>query len=295
VSMRRRARPRAGDRIGAVLTVVGAIVDRGDEPVYIVWNHEAWCPMACKLFKSIERAQRELEIMTALAHPGIIRPLGLGDHPPHLLMEFLEGPRLGAMVETHPRGCLNLSDALRIAIYLGAALAHMHARELLHLDVKPSNVIVTTAGRPVLLDLGSARRRADWGVSRIDGTDDYMAPEQCVADAPVGPATDVFSLGVTLYQLLTGKLPFALSSKERPFPQLQDDPVPARRHRPTLPAGLDRLLLRCLARDPTERPGSWDELLPQLHGFIRSGPLMWPEDFRPERPSGNTAAAALAM
>jgi serine/threonine protein kinase len=234
--------------------------------------------MACKVFRTAERARQEASVLAALAHPNIVRPLGVGD-PAHLLMEFLEGPTLRRLINATPQHRLRISDALRVAIHLGAALVHMHGRGFLHLDVKPRNVIVVR-GRPVLFDFGTARPRRAWRRRLLEGTDPYMAPEQCRRE-PVTPATDVFALGVTLYEMLAGMRPFPDGNRRRSFPQLTTDPEPVRRHREAVPRALEDIVHQCLAHDPARRPTP-AALLPQLHGLIRSGPPMWPADFRPE-------------
>jgi serine/threonine protein kinase len=274
--VKRAPRLQVGSKVGGYLTVLGVIDTGGHHSTnYIVWHHRSWCPMACKLFPTQEDADAEAGVLADLAHPNIVRLLGTG-RPPHLLMEFLEGPTLrGLMLE---RRRPTVSNALRAAMHLGGALEHMHARGILHLDVKPSNVIVAY-GRPVLFDLGSARRRSEWALSQTEGTQPYMAPEQCLGQA-VNPATDVFGLGVTLYEILAGKLPFRLGSARRPYPQTVDTPIPLRRHRPEIPASLDRIVLQCLAYSSKDRP-SLPQLILSLHDFIRSGPVMWPRDFRP--------------
>jgi serine/threonine protein kinase len=275
--VKRAPRLRVGSKVGGHLTVLGVIDTGGHHStVYIVWHHHSWCPMACKLFPTQEDADSEAGVLADLAHPNIVRLLGTG-RPPHLLMEFLEGPTLRGL--TRERGRLSVSNALRVAVHLGGALEHMHARGMLHLDVKPSNVIVAH-GRPVLFDLGSARRRSEWALPQLEGTQPYMAPEQCLG-RPIDPATDVFGFGVTLYEILTGKLPFRLGSSRRPYPQTADAPTPLRRHRPEISASLERIVLQCLTYLPTERP-SLSKLILSLHDFIRSGPVMWPRDFRPD-------------
>jgi serine/threonine protein kinase len=274
--------PAAGARIGADLTVLGIIDGGGREPVCIVWHHRAWCPMACKLFRSSAAARREAAILSAVAHPNVVRLLGLGA-PAHLLMEFLEGPPLSRLIDTSPQGRLKASDALRVAIHLGAALEHVHGQGYLHLDVKPANVIVARGGRPILFDFGTARRQSARRPRDPAGTDPYIAPEECLLQDAT-PAADVFGLGVTLYEMLTGELPFPKGDDGDPFPQTGRPPVPLREHRRGLPSGLDELVLRCLARDPAARP-PLARLLPALNGFIRGGPAMWPPGFRPDAPA----------
>ena len=205
-----------GTRLSAQLTVLGAIKD-GRDPVYIVWHHGAWCPMACKIIRTPAKLQREADILAALAHPNIVRCLGT-DGSRHLLMEFLEGPTLNQARRERPDGWCGISDAMRVAIYLGAALQHVHQRGFLHMDVKGSNVILAH-GRPVLFDFGVARSQDEPRPASYAGTHPYMAPEECLCQ-PVTPTADVFGLGVTIYKLLTGQLPFRQETAQDLHPQL---------------------------------------------------------------------------
>lgn len=267
-----------GSRIGGSLTVLNAVDDRGREPVYIAWDHRRWCPVACKAATSARQAQREADILSALSHPNIVRCYGIVDST-HLLMEYLEGPTLAGLIRGRRRRRLGVSDALRVAIYIAAALNHTHERGFLHMDIKTSNVVVVH-GRPVLCDFGIARRQADPRPEHVHGTDAYISPEECRREK-ITPAADVFGLGVTLYELLTGKLPFPDGPKEAPFTQLTHTPLSVRRHRRSVPAPLDALVLRCLAVDPAARP-TLAALIPALHDFIRNGPAMWPAGFQPD-------------
>ncbi len=278
------AKLKIGSWLGPDLTLLGFIDKGGPEPVCIVWNHAAWCPMACKVFQTFKRAEREAEILAALSHPNIVRFLGVSQ-PGHLLMEFLDGKPLDSLMAAKPHQRLSVGDALRVAIHLGGALQHVHDKGFLHLDVKPNNVIVVRGGRPVLYDFGSARLRDAKRPSHIDGTDPYIAPEECLRQEAT-PAADVFGLGVTIYELLTGALPFPGANRRDPFPQTHNKPVPLRTLRPRVPAGLEALVHLCLARDPADRPAIADLLVP-LHDFVRTGPRMWPPGFRPKaRPAG---------
>jgi serine/threonine protein kinase len=270
---------RVGDRIGSDLSVLG-IVDGGSvEPVYIVWHHRAWCPMACKVYSSWRGAEREAQVLASFAHPNIVRVLEVG-RPRHLLMPFLEGSSLGMLIERAKSRQLAVADALRIAMHVGSALQHIHDRGYLHLDIKPDNVIVARGGLPILFDLGSARRQDAPRPRDVIGTDPYIAPEECRL-GKAGPAADVFGLGVTLYEMLTGELPFPKGAPENPFPQLSAEPAPLRKHRRSISAKLESLILACLERNPASRP-TLQALLPALNDMIRSGPRMWPENFRPD-------------
>lgn len=275
---------KVGDPIGSDVTVLGVMDKYRRNPVYIVWHHRSWCPMACKTFRSRQLAQREADALSRLAHPNTVRFLGFGaGSPAHILLEFLEGPTLGTLIDTQERW-MSMPNALRVAIHVGAALNHVHDRGLMHLDVKPNNVIVAR-GRPVLFDFGVARVRGAPRPTKIFGTDAYIAPEECLRQE-VTPAADVFGLGATLYEMLTGKMPFTGRSPRNRFPQTHQAPVPIRRRRSGVPAALDDLVLSCLARDAADRPDI-PKLLPALHHFIRSGPAMWPGGFTPQH-SGET-------
>ena len=261
------------------ITVLGVVDARRAKPVYLVWHHRSWCPMACKLYKSLAQAEREAAVLRSFAHPGIVRCLGTA-RPGIMLMEFLEGPTLSTFIHSRPGGHLSQSDAIRAAIYLGSALIHMHGRGFLHLDVKPANAIVFR-GRPVMFDLDIARSDGEPPHAGVSGTASYMAPEQCRRE-PLTRATDVFGLGVTLYEALTGASPFPERRRSGAYPQTRVDPVPLRRNLPRAPKGLEAILQACLARDPAARP-PLAKLLPALHAFITNGPRMWPAGFDPSR------------
>jgi eukaryotic-like serine/threonine-protein kinase len=267
-----------GARLGADLAVLGIVDEGGPEPIYLVWHHKSWCPMACKVFEFSEEAQLEAELLLALAHPNIVRCFGVNQST-FLLMEFLEGPSLKHLIDNRPNHRLPISDALRLTITIGAALSHIHQTGFLHLDVKPGNIIVVN-GRPILFDFGAARRQTASRPRNVRGTDPYIAPEECLLEA-VTPAADVFGLGVTLYELLTGNLPFPKGTKGEPFPQVRRSPRSVRRYRPAVPIDLERLVLSCLSREPAARP-KLVALLPSLHAFIRAGPRMWPAAFQPD-------------
>ena len=236
-----------GARLGPDLTVLGVVDDHGDEPVYLVWHHKSWCPMLCKVLRSKETAEREAAIVLALGHPNIVRCFGVSGST-YLLMEYLEGPNLHQLVKSRPKRRLGINDALRISIYVGAALSHVHDRGFLHLDVKPSNIVVVNA-RPVLCDFGVARRQGAPRPSGVQGTEGYVAPEECLLEE-ITPAADVFGLGVTLYELLTGHKPFAKKADAETYPQILRPPSATRQYRPDLP---DRPRKACLEL-PSSRP-----------------------------------------
>ena len=273
-----------GTRFGSDLTVLGIVDDRGSEPVYLVWHHKSWCPMLCKVLESMEAAQREADILLALAHPNIVRCFGVNGSN-CLLMEYLEGPSLHLLVKSRPKRQLGISDALRISIYIGAALCHVHDRGLLHLDVKPANIVVVN-GRPILCDFGIARWQTAPRPRGFRGTEGYAAPEECLLEE-LTPAADIFGLGVTLYELLTGEMPFPEKKDGEAYPQTLQTPSSVRQYRAAVPVGLEAIVLSCLSRDPKARP-SLAVLLPSLNRYIKSGPPMWPTGFDPAGPAGDS-------
>ena len=147
--------------------------------------------------------------------------------------------------------------------------------------MKPGNVILVN-DRPVLFDFGSARRVEGPRPDIVVGTTPYISPEECRLET-ASSASDVFALGVMLYELLTAELPYADETRARPYPQL-DAPRPLRPLR-QVPQALDALVMGCLAQAPQDRP-ALQELLPQLNALISRGPRMWPQGFSPQAAAG---------
>lgn len=268
-----------GQRLAHHLTVLGVIDAHRGESLCIVWNHEAWCPMACKVLTSSRQAAHEATVLAQVSHPNIVRSFGLVEP---LLLEFLEGDPLDLVLRKKKKA--SISDAARMGIHMAAALHHIHQRGFLHMDMKPGNIMVTKAGRPVLFDFGSARKLHDPRPPYVEGTDPYMAPEER-AKGEVTPKADTFGLGVTLYQALTGALPFPPRKRGPKVPFAAPQCLRARR--PRVPRALHTLVLSCLSRNAADRP-TLAELIPELHRFISAGPAMWPDTFDP------TAAPATA-
>ena len=265
-----------GGRLGSTLTVLGHVAVDRNEPVYIVWNDEACCPMACKVFDTLRYAEREASLLSRLSHPGIVRCFGLLEER-YLLMEFLEGRRLDRLADARPSGRLGVNDAIRASVHIASALVHSHRRSVIHLDVKPSNIVVVN-GRPILCDFGIARRIGDERPSRRQGTLDYMAPEECQAHE-VGPAADVFGLGATIYELMAGDMPWDPGDDDA-YPQITEPPTPLRHHRRDVSPDLADLVMSCLRPDPAGRPALPD-LMVGLHRHITAGPGVWPGGFDP--------------
>lgn len=198
----------------------------------------------------------ELDALVALAHPVIVRGFGavIEGERPHLVLEYVEGPRLSTLIRRY--GPLATEQLVPLAIQLCSAAHYMREAGYVHLDVKPSNVIM--APTPRLIDFSVARsvaRAAE--IEHPIGTDAYMAPEQCDPAnlGPVGPAADVWAIGMTLHKAATGSRPFETPEAEAPeledrYPQLADEPIPA----DGVDAPLAKLVRSCLAYEPQQRP-----------------------------------------
>jgi serine/threonine protein kinase len=206
--------------------------------------------------RTLDGLRSEAEMLARLNHPVLMRSFGADvDGPrPHLVLEHLEGPRLSTLLRKY--GPLAPEQLVPLAIQLCAAVHYMAAEGVVHLDVKPSNIIM--GGPPRLIDLSVALPIEECADLRSAvGTDAYMAPEQCLPeDGPgVGPPADVWGVGVSLYRALAGERPFSDgdTDSEEPakrWPQLVERP----RELAGSPPAIAEPILACLAHDPTDRP-----------------------------------------
>ena len=217
-----------------------------------------------------ERFHREARAAAALQHPNIVTVYDLGESEGQLFiaMELVEGRDLSDLISV--RAPLPLEHKLDLVIELLQGLGYAHARGVIHRDVKPSNVRIASDGRVKIMDFGIARlqnadRTGSGGV--IVGTPSYMAPEQ-ITNGAITPATDVFAVGCLLYELLTYERPFEAETVHGVFYQvLSTTPKPLRTVAPSIPASLERVTLKAMAKTPGERYGSADEFRSALLGL----------------------------
>ena len=232
---------------------------------YVAWNHRLMTPTVIKILRpevvADERARRSMAkegaLLANLQHPGLTRlfDVDADGERPFIEIEYVEGPRLSTLVRRHGR--LNPEQAFPLGRQLAATLHYLHAEGVLHLDVKPANIIMGPT--PRLIDLSVARRakRAHL-INGFVGTDAYMAPEQADPSlwATIGPKADTWGLGASLYHAVAKRLPHSRGRHDGAgaarFPQLVESPAaldPGRHSR-----GLVDLIMDCLARDPAARP-----------------------------------------
>jgi serine/threonine protein kinase len=199
----------------------------------------------------------EVEMLKRLNHPVLLRGFGadLEGPRPHVVTEHLEGPRLSSLVRRY--GPLPADQLVPLGLQLSAAAHYMAEEEVVHLDIKPSNIIMGAPARLIDLSVALTFEEAE-DLRSLVGTDAYMAPEQTRVDrsVPVGPPADVWGIGVTLYRAATGHKAFgdpvedSLEPIER-WPQLAHEPEPMEAR---IPPALEDLILEMLRPDPAERP-----------------------------------------
>ena len=218
-----------------------------------------------------ERFLKEARVVGQLSHPSIIalHDMGIEESTltPYLVMEFLEGLPLDRILEKgsvpFPRACAWVGD---VAIALAAA----HRKGVIHGDVKPANILITDEGRVKLTDFGMARLASHATADTpLLGTPAYWCPEQ-ILGKPQDARSDIFSLGVVLYEMTTGQRPFDSDSLQGICGRvLSSAPLPPSHANPSLPAPLDEAVTRCLAKDPSLRWESGESLAAALYPFAR--------------------------
>ena len=202
------------------------------------------------------RLPREARNLGRVDHGNVVELLdaGVTATGPYVVMERLRGRSLEGLVAA--RGQLTIHDTLTIARFAGEALRAVHAAGVIHCDVKPGNLFVVRkpdgAKSMKLIDFGVSRVAGDAQESTISGTPEYMAPEQIAAGA-IDPPADIYALGVTLYECLTGRVPFTGSLEAVVASVMTKSPPPILEARPDVPRPLAQLVDVCLARDPVDR------------------------------------------
>ncbi len=226
----------------------------------------------------LARFQHEAEALAALQHPNIVQVHDVGESGwlPYFTMEFVGGGNLAQKLGGIP---LSAQESVMLMIALANAVEAAHRGGIVHRDLKPSNVLLTAGGTPKITDFGLARRlEAGLALSmtamRI-GTPGYMAPEQLAGHARVsGVATDIYSLGAILYEMLTGRPPFrAETAAETERQVLAEEPAPPSRLNAKVPRDLETICLKCLYKDPKRRYSSAAELGEDLGRFSRGEPI----------------------
>ena len=216
----------------------------------------------------VERFKREAQSAAALSHPNIVSIFDRGeseDGTYYIAMEYLPGGTLKNRILK--RGALPARTAAAVALQMAEALKAAHERDVIHRDIKPHNILITGLGDVKVTDFGIARAAASSTMTRtghILGTAHYISPEQAMGE-PVGPASDLYSLGVVLYEMLTGELPYdADTPLGIAMKHVNGHLRPPKELNPTVPEGINAITLRLLAKNPEDRYASDSELIEDL-------------------------------
>jgi eukaryotic-like serine/threonine-protein kinase len=273
-----------GDRIVAGRTAVRLLGGGHRYEAWLAWDERLRALVVAKLLRpgqaedpAARRAlAAEASLLERLSHPLLVRSFGSeGEGPrPHLVLEYVDGPRLSTLIR---RDGLILEQVLPLALNVCSVLHYLARERVVHLDVKPRNLIM--AGSPRVIDLSVARALDELPqLKRRVGTDAYMAPEQCDLERreEIGPATDIWGLGATVHEALTGRLPYPRPNPGSPHPQLAWAP----RELPDVPSALEPLLRSCLEPRPADRPAA-GELADALEPLVDALPPPRIGRFRP--------------
>ncbi len=220
----------------------------------------------------LNRLNREASIIAKLNHPNIVTVYDLSDFEgvPFLILRFIDGKTLKAVLQEQR---LNTQQILKIVRPIADALAYAHSRGVLHRDVKPSNILIDNEGHVYLTDFGLARlAHSGESTSSHDmmiGSPHYISPEQAKSEA-VDTRTDIYSLGIVLFEMFTGRVPF---SAETPYgtilAQINQAPPAPRELNPKIPAAVEQVILKALAKDPRQRYSSVREMMRALENAAR--------------------------
>jgi serine/threonine-protein kinase len=220
----------------------------------------------------LARFQAEARAAANLVHPNVVDVFDVGqDGDQHfIVMEYVQGRDLKSLIRT--QAPLPIPRAVDLAIQVCAAVGYAHRSGLIHRDLKPQNVLVTPEDRVKVTDFGIARAVAEAAPTEpgtVWGTAQYLAPEQALGK-PASPASDVYALGVVLYEMLAGRLPFEGDTRQAIAMQhIQADPPPLRRLNPQVPTQLEAIVSRAMVKEPAHRYPNADELGQALRAYRR--------------------------
>jgi len=256
----------------------------GMSDVYLADDLTLSRPVAVKVLHSeyardagyIQRFRYEAQAAANLNHPNIVSVYDWGNEGDayYIVMEYVEGRELKDLLRE--QGAFTPERAAEVAAEIAAALQFAHRRNLVHRDIKPQNVIITPTGQVKVMDFGIARAASGTGITQtgvVMGTAQYIAPEQAQGLSVDGRA-DIYSLGIVLYEMLAGRVPF---DDENPltvaYRQVRDDPVPPSMIVPGIPPAMEAIVMKALAKNPANRYQTAQEFKADLLRFLEGMPV----------------------
>ena len=265
----------AGQDISPRYRVLRALGEGGMGEVYLAHDRELNREVALKIIRTdladnpaiLERFKREIQLSSNITHKNVLRVYDLGesDGVKFLTMQFIEGQDLATMMRIERLSIRTVIDIFR---QMCEGLAAAHEQGVIHRDLKPQNIMIEKTGRVAVTDFGLAKSYDQATLTeagKIIGTPHYMSPEQ-VKGVPLDQRSDIFSLGIMLYEMLTGTMPFpGGSAYEIMISRVHKPPRPARELNPDIPAYLVRILDRCLEADADKRYATVNEILRDLN------------------------------
>ena len=273
----------AGSLIGTVLSdryrLEARLGSGGMSTVYLARDQTLERPVAAKVMHreisdqpdQLERFRREARTVAKLSHPNVVAVIDAGEDGgyPYIVFEYVDGETLKQRIDRVGR--LPVDEAAAYAIEIGRGLAAAHARRLVHRDVKPQNVLIDSDGRAKVTDFGIARSLESDGLTktgRVLGTTDYVSPEQAMGQE-VDARTDIYSLGVLLYEMLTGEVPFRADTVVGVAMKHVNEQMPdVQRSRPEVSSALAAVIERATAKDPKKRYPDMASFLADLEGAL---------------------------
>jgi len=283
------ATPAEGDLLLGRYTLGPLVGLGGTAKVFRAWDQEGGGTVAVKVFppgsaSPTRDGRREREVLTGVRHAGLIeiRDSGVDDEGfPFVVMDFIEGESLAARLR---RGPVPPTVVAELGTTLAAALAHVHERGIVHRDIKPGNVLLSAEGETKLSDFGASfQQRLEEHTTQIKGIGSpaYMSPEQLRLE-PLNQQTDIYSLGVTMFRLLTGRLPYEAGSHVALTYAILNTPPPKPSSlRRDLPPLLDEIVMKAIEKSPSQRYRSWLEFgkdITRAFMSLRPGPEVTTSD-----------------
>lgn len=253
--------------------IVGKVGTGGMSDVYKAKDHTLGRFVAIKVLKEefsedtnfVTKFRSEAQSAAGLEHPNIVNIYDVGSENGihYIVMEYVEGITLKTYIEK--KGQLNYKETLSIAIQVGRGIQAAHAKNIVHRDIKPQNIIISTDGKVKVTDFGIARAVSENTIhSDVMGSVHYASPEQA-RNGYVSNKSDIYSLGIVMYEMVTGRVPFdGDSTVAVAIQHLQDEMVPPSTYAPNLPISLEKIIQKCTQKSPDRRYDSMESLLIDL-------------------------------